>query len=45
MSNYSRRAMPRVCTAHVIADLTLDVGEVTHDYLASTEPMKLAVNL
>ncbi|MBV7485353.1 acetoacetate decarboxylase [Bordetella sp. BOR01] len=29
---------------HVIANLTLDVGEVAYDYLAPDEPMKLAVN-
>jgi len=29
---------------HVIANLTLDVGEVVHDYLAPAEPVKLAVN-
>jgi acetoacetate decarboxylase len=28
----------------VIANLTLDIGEVALDYLASTESMKLAVN-
>ena len=29
---------------HVIANLTLDIGEVALDYLASAESMKLAVN-
>jgi acetoacetate decarboxylase len=29
---------------HVIANLTLDIGEVAFDYLASTETVKLAVN-
>jgi acetoacetate decarboxylase len=29
---------------HVIANLTLDVGEVAYDYLAPAESMKLAVN-
>ncbi|WP_081085605.1 acetoacetate decarboxylase [Burkholderia cepacia] len=29
---------------HVIANLTLDIGEVVHDYLAPAEPLKLAVN-
>jgi acetoacetate decarboxylase len=29
---------------HVIANLTLDIGEVAFDYLASSETVKLAVN-
>lgn len=29
---------------HVIANLTLDVGEVAYDYLAPTEPVRLAAN-
>jgi acetoacetate decarboxylase len=29
---------------HVVANLTLDVGEVAHDYLASLDPMRLVVN-
>lgn len=29
---------------HVIANLTLDIGEVAFDYLAPVEPVKLAVN-
>jgi acetoacetate decarboxylase len=29
---------------HLVANLTLDVGEVAHDYLASADPMKLVVN-
>lgn len=29
---------------HILANLTLDVGEVACDYLAPAEPMKLAVN-
>jgi acetoacetate decarboxylase len=29
---------------HVIANLTLDIGEVVHDYLAPAEHLKLAVN-
>ncbi len=29
---------------HVIANLTLDIGEVAYDYLAPAEPVQLAVN-
>jgi acetoacetate decarboxylase len=29
---------------HIVANLTLDVGEVAYDYLAPAEPVKLAVN-
>jgi acetoacetate decarboxylase len=29
---------------HVVANLTLDVGEVAYDYLAPAEALKLAVN-
>jgi acetoacetate decarboxylase len=29
---------------HIIANLTLDVGEVVYDYLAPAESLKLAVN-
>lgn len=33
-----------VAARHVIANLTLDVGEVAYDYLAPAEALKLAVN-
>jgi acetoacetate decarboxylase len=30
---------------HVIANLTLDIGELVFDYLAPADTMKLATNL
>lgn len=32
-------------TRHIVANLTLDIGEVAYDYLAPAESLKLAVNL